>query len=94
MKISAIIKALNPIEVHGNPEVEISGINMDSRLVREGDLFVAVKGTQADGHSYIPRALEQGAKALLVSASVKEIFGDAGVPEGITVIRLADTEAA
>ena len=94
MKISAIINALNPMEVHGCPDIEISGINMDSRLVSDGDLFVAVKGTQADGHSYIPRALEQGAKALLVSASVSEIFGDAGVPEGITLIRVADTEAA
>ena len=94
MKISAIINALNPMEVHGCPDIEISGINMDSRLISDGDLFVAVKGTQADGHSYIPRALEQGAKALLVSASVSEIFGDAGVPEGITLIRVADTEAA
>ena len=94
MKISAIIKCLNPMEVHGNADLEVTGINMDSRLVKEGDLFVAVKGTQADGHSYIPRAIEQGAKALLVSASVEEIFGDAGVPAEITVVRVADTEAA
>ena len=56
MKISAIINALNPMEVHGCPDIEISGINMDSRLVSDGDLFVAVKGTQADGHSYYSRA--------------------------------------
>ena len=94
MKISDIIKDLHPIETFGSLEVEVKGINMDSRLVKDGELFVAVKGTQADGHTYIPRALEQGAKALLVSDSVAGIFGEAGVPEGITVVRVEDTEDA
>ena len=94
MKIAEIIKNLNPIETVGCLEREVKGINMDSRLVAEGDLFVAVKGTQADGHSYIPRALEQGAKALLVSNPLTDIFGETGAPEGITVVRVADTEEA
>ena len=94
MKIAEIIKNLNPIETVGCLEREVKGINMDSRLVAEGDLFVAVKGTQADGHSYIPRALEQGAKALLVSNPLTDIFGETGAPEGSTVVRVADTEEA
>lgn len=94
MKLSEMICRLKPMEIHGTADCEITGVNMDSRLVKEGELFVAVKGTQADGHSYIPRAIEQGARALLVSAALTDIFGDAGVPAGITVVRVADTEAA
>ena len=37
-------------------EVEVSGVNIDSRLVEAGGMFIAIKGTQADGHAYIPSA--------------------------------------
>lgn len=87
MLLSDILKHVSPIEVNGALDIDITGVNMDSRLVKAGDLFVAVKGTQADGHSFIPKALEQGAKALLVST-------DTEAPDGITVIRVADTEDA
>ena len=42
-------------------EVEIKGINIDSRLVKPGDMFVAMKGTQSDGHNFITAAEEKGA---------------------------------
>jgi UDP-N-acetylmuramoyl-tripeptide--D-alanyl-D-alanine ligase len=47
--------------VQGNPEQVISGFQIDSRQVREGDFFVPLKGEHADGHQYIPHALERGA---------------------------------
>ena len=46
-------------------EVDIRGINIDSRLVKEGDVFLAVKGTQTDGHQYIAAAEEKGAVAIV-----------------------------
>ena len=46
-------------------EVDIRGINIDSRLVQPGDAFVAVKGTQTDGHQYIAAAEEKGAVAII-----------------------------
>ena len=46
-------------------EVDIRGINIDSRLVQEGDVFLAVKGTQTDGHQYIAAAEEKGAVAIV-----------------------------
>lgn len=46
-------------------EVEISGVNIDSRLVKQGDLFIAMRGTQTDGHAYIPAAEEKGATAVV-----------------------------
>jgi len=46
-------------------EVEVSGVNIDSRLVEAGSMFIAIKGTQADGHAYIPSAEEKGATAIV-----------------------------
>ena len=46
-------------------EVDIQGINIDSRLVKEGDMFIAVRGTQTDGHQYIGAAEEKGAVAIV-----------------------------
>lgn len=46
-------------------EPEITGINIDSRLVQKGDIFIAVKGTQTDGHAYIASAEEKGAMAIV-----------------------------
>lgn len=89
MQLSEILKTVSPLEVCGCLEQEITGVNIDSRLVGTGDLFVAVKGTQADGHAYIGKAIEKGAMAILVSEPIP-----AERPEGVTFVRVADTEAA
>ncbi|MDO4930236.1 MAG: UDP-N-acetylmuramoyl-L-alanyl-D-glutamate--2,6-diaminopimelate ligase [Bacteroidales bacterium] len=89
MLLSEVLKKVSPIEVCGSLDLEISGVEMDSRQVKSGNLFVAVKGTQADGHAFIGKALEQGAAAVLVSEPVP-----ADVPEGVTFVRVADTEDA
>lgn len=46
-------------------EPEILGINIDSRLVKAGDMFIAIKGTQTDGHEYIAAAEKKGAVAIV-----------------------------
>ena len=46
-------------------EVNVSSVNIDSRLVQEDGMFIAIKGTQADGHAYIPAAEEKGATAIV-----------------------------
>lgn len=53
--------------VRGKPG-EASGISIDSRTVEPGDLFIAIKGDQFDGHAFVDAALEAGAAAALVSA--------------------------
>jgi UDP-N-acetylmuramoyl-L-alanyl-D-glutamate--2,6-diaminopimelate ligase len=47
------------------PDIPITGISIDSRLVQPGHLFVAMKGGSADGHAYIPKAVENGAAAVV-----------------------------
>ena len=47
------------------PDIPITGISIDSRLVQPGHLFVAMRGGSADGHAYIPKAVENGAAAVV-----------------------------
>ncbi|RYD05492.1 hypothetical protein N752_09100 [Desulforamulus aquiferis] len=55
--------------LQGNPELSVSDVSIDSRKIKEGEgtLFVALKGIQVDGHSFINQALEAGASAVLIS---------------------------
>ena len=65
MQLSQLLTALAQKDVRGNPEVEITGLAYDSRQVKPGDLFVAIKGLTVDGHAFIPQALERGAVAVV-----------------------------
>ena len=89
MKLSDALKKVTVVAAKGDLQREITGVNIDSRKVVTGDLFVAVKGTQADGHLYIPKAIEQGAAAVLVSEPIP-----ADAPDSVTYVQVADTEDA
>ena len=65
MKLGELIRHLDVLESTADPELEISGISYDSRKTQPGDLFVAIKGFEADGHRYIPKAAANGAAAVL-----------------------------
>ena len=65
MKLKKLLDQLETISVSAQTELEISGICYNSRLCREGDLFVAIRGLNTDGHKYIPMAVEKGAAAVL-----------------------------
>lgn len=89
MKLSEILKKVAIIDSLGDLGREITGVNIDSRKVAPGDLFIAVKGTQVDGHAYISAAIEHGAVAVLQSESLPEES-----PEGVVFVRTSDTEEA
>ncbi len=65
MKISKLISGTSSTIIHGDPSQEVSSICCDSRKVREGDLFIALKGTAADGNDYLQQALQKGATAAI-----------------------------
>ena len=66
MKLSELLRETQCTRmVLPKEEVDIQGINIDSRLVKEGDIFIAVRGTQTDGHQYIAAAEEKGAVAIV-----------------------------
>ena len=54
-------------------ESEITGVNIDSRMVEPGDLFIAMRGTQVDGHKYIAAAEEKGAVAIVCESLPEQI---------------------
>lgn len=65
MELKRLIHTLDVEEVLGNDEVEIKGVQSDSRKVEDGFLFVAVRGTAVDGHNYINGAVAGGAVAVV-----------------------------
>ena len=86
MKLQEIINGINIIETKGNGNLDISDIHIDSRKVEENHLFIAVKGTQTDGHAYIGKAIEKGAKAIICETFPEDLKND------ITYIKVANTE--
>ena len=65
MKLSEILKGINVLSAAASGDTEITGVCYDSRRVKSGDLFVAVRGYESDGHKYIPMAMEKGCAAVL-----------------------------
>ena len=88
MKLSDIIKDINVVNVIGNADVDICDVDIDSRQVKAGHLFVAIKGTQTDGHQYIGKAVELGAATILC-----QDLPDA-CREGVTYVQVESTELA
>lgn len=66
MKLSELLKNVKPIAVHGDIDIDIKGVNIDSRKIENGHLFIAMKGTQVDGHKFIDKAIALGATAILL----------------------------
>lgn len=65
MKLSELLYGVSVVSVSGSTAVEPVNITTDSRQVREGSLFIAVRGTRFDGHTFIEQALQQGAIAIV-----------------------------
>lgn len=89
MKLKELIGNICPVKVVGNDDVEITGVNIDSRCIAKGHLFVAMKGTQVDGHRYIPKAIELGASAVLC-----EDMPEGELPGHVVFVQVASTEDA
>ena len=87
MKLSELLKHVDVLSLTGDAEVEITGVNIDSRRIENGHLFVAIPGTQTDGHRFISKAIEHGAVAVLCENAPTELT------EGVTYIAVKSTEA-
>ncbi len=86
MKLENLIKRIKPIKVVGSADVEVADMAIDSREVKEGYLFCAVKGTQRDGHTFIPEVIEKGAVAILCEDLPEEL------KENVTYVQVKNTE--
>ncbi len=89
MRLNDIIKDIKVKAIYGLADIEIADVDIDSRQVREGHLFVAIPGTQTDGHQYIGKALQQGAAAVLCEHLPEDVATDKA-----TFVVVESTEAA
>ena len=92
MELKKLLIGLEGLKVKGNLDLDINGIEKNSKDVKEGFLFVAIKGFAVDGHKFIEDAIKKGAIAIVIEEGCDlKAFK---VPEGITVVMTKDTREA
>ncbi len=87
MTIKQLIEEAKPLKIVGNDNIEVTGIEIDSRRIGPGNAFIAMKGTQVDGHQFIPKALELGATCIVCETLPTEL------QEGVTYVQYESTES-
>lgn len=86
--LAQLLTTIEPLTLHGPTETSVNQPVFDSRAIQPGDLFVAVRGTQADGHRYIQSAIDRGASAI-----VCETLPDS-LSANVAYIQVADSARA
>ena len=92
MKLKEMLVGLEGLRAKGDLEIEIKGLESNSKNIKEGYLFVAIKGFSVDGHKYIESAIANGATAVMVQedCDLKTIK----IPENVTIVMAKDTREA
>lgn len=88
MTLQDVLYKVSIRSVHGNTGVPVNNLQLDSRKVGEGSVFIAVKGSAADGHDYIGQVAEQGASAVICE-KLPESF-----KEGVVYVQVENSAAA
>ncbi len=88
MTVGEILKACNGRLLCGDPRIKVTGISIDTRTIKEGELFLAIKGKRYDGHSFVSGAFRKKAKGAIVSGLAEKI------PKDKVIIRVKDTLSA
>lgn len=91
MKLKELLTGIENFKVRGDQELEIKSIENNSKKVKPGSLFVAIKGFDFDGHQFVEEAIKNGAVAIAldISADLKSIK----LPKDMTVILSSNTRA-
>ena len=92
MNLKSILIGIEGLKAKGNLDLDISSVECDYRTVKEGSLFVAIKGYEVDGHKFINQAVENGAKAVIFEegADYKEFINN----KNVTLIMAPNTRLA
>ena len=89
MELRNMLVGLNNLKVKGDLDIEISGIENNSKNVKEGYLFVAIQGFSTDGHQYVENAIENGATAIMIQEGCN--LKGMKIPDSVTVVMAKDT---
>ena len=88
MLLKELLQSAGKYVISGSDEIDINGIEIDSRKIKGGNAFIAIKGTQTDGHDYISKAIELGATAVICEKLPETLA------KGVTYAKFDDTEDA
>lgn len=87
VELERLLSRVPEARVTGDRNAPVTAIEMDSRAIEPGAMFVALHGTKSDGHRHIADALGRGARAVVVDEPMDDV-------PGVTVIRVRDTRRA
>jgi len=92
MELKKILIGIEGLKAKGNLDIEVTGLDSNSKNIKPGDMFIAIKGFNTDGHTYINDAIKAGAKVIMVQedCDLKSIK----ITEDITLIMAKDTRQA
>ena len=92
MELRKILNGIENLKAKGNLDVEISSVECNSKEVKQGSLYIAIKGYDNDGHDFVEDAISNGAKAVMIEniSKVKQI----SFPEDVTIIISDNTRHA
>lgn len=90
MTLDHLLQGITTIEIQGDTSQKVEMLHFDSRAVRPGDVFVAVRGVQADGHQFIQKAIEQGAVAVIC----EELPKNSAENQAVTYIQVKSSAEA
>lgn len=93
MKLKEILTGINDLKAKGNLDIDVNKITSDSRSVESGDMFVAIKGFDVDGHKFVKSAIDNGAKVVLINEDMAKDMLQYITPN-ITLITAKDTREA
>lgn len=88
MTLAQLLTKIKPVAIQGSTDIDITAVDIDSRRAAAGHLFIAIRGTQTDGHQYISKAVEQGATAVLCEEMPQTLA------DGVTYVQVKSTEQA
>ena len=91
MLLQYLLEDLEYEEVIGNTDINIEKIEYDSNKIGENDIFVAIKGEKEDGIKYVPEAIKNGAKCIVIN--VNEVILDIDL-SNITVVKVDNSRIA
>ena len=92
MELKRILVGLENLKLKGDLELDIKGIDSNSKNIQEGYLFIAIKGFSVDGHKFIPSAIENGATAVMVEEGCD--LKSLNIPSNVTIVMAKDTREA
>ena len=92
MELKKILVGIDGLKAKGNLDIDVKNIESNSKNIKEGDMFIAIKGFATDGHVYINDAIKAGARVIMVEegCDLKAIK----LPADVTLVMAKNTREA